>query len=94
MLKHTCDDAARDATLRTSTASKITLEAEQGKNAAEKDVQELKHELDGKKAQAETSGEKREKRETAQARERNVGRKVGETERREKESENTYLCIS
>ena len=83
----------RDATLRAAAASRITLEAEQGKDAAEKDVQDLKLELDGKKARAETSGEKREKRKTAQARERNVKRKVGETERREKESENTYLCI-
>jgi len=44
----------RDATLRAAAANQVAREAEQEKNAAEKEVQEIR-ELGGKKARAEAS---------------------------------------
>jgi len=44
-----------DAMLRATAANKVALETQQGKDAAEKEVQDLKRELGGKKARAEAS---------------------------------------
>jgi len=45
----------RDATLHAAAANKVALEAEQHKNATEKEVQDLKRELGGKRPRAEAS---------------------------------------
>jgi len=39
----------RDATLRAAAANKVALEAEQGKDAAEKEKEDLQRELCGKR---------------------------------------------
>ena len=43
----------RDATLHAAAANKVTLEAEQRKDVAEKEVQDLKRELGGKRPRVE-----------------------------------------
>jgi len=45
----------RDATLHAAAINKVALEAEQGKDAAEKEKEDLKRELCGKRPQPEAS---------------------------------------
>jgi len=45
----------RDATLRATIANKVALEAKQGKDAAEKEKEDLQRELCGKRPQPEAS---------------------------------------